>query len=158
MIVVPTAAQKAVAHEIALMRRKGKEKRKFVRKDMVVQETDYLAVLAEVVAAQVFGVVPDMDYLFVDAGYDFKWRGRMVEVRHSLLQNARLIVCKKWQVEYELTADYYVLVVGTQDKLDLIGYIPKSQVKEYGYLIDLGYGDTYCVNQAALKPVEDLVK
>jgi hypothetical protein len=157
MIVVPTAAQRQVAREIALMRRHGKEKRKFVRGDMDVGKTDFLGVLAEIVAAGLFGVTPNMDYKFIDDGFDFNVNAVKVEVRHSLLNNARLIIAKTWQLPSELKADAYMLVTGDQTKMKIAGYVPRAKVSTVGKLINLGYGQTLCVAQEDLSPVEELL-
>lgn len=110
-------------------------------------EIDYHGVLAEMSVASVLGIdVDSSEMLHGDDGYDLMFNGKKIEVKFSFYPNADLIMMKKT----DLKADFYILVIGNDVVMNVIGIIPKETFLSNGIIANYGHGDRFVVPQSKL--------
>lgn len=115
--------------------------------------TDAMAAAAEEYVAKALGLTHAGDVDKPDKGYDLMMPGgRRVQVKWTRSHSNRLISSPK----QTNAADYYVLVTGSDPSdFRIQGWATLAELK--ATLTNLGYGETYAVEQESLRPFEDLV-
>lgn len=114
--------------------------------------TDAMAAAAEQYVALALGVPFPGDTEHPDDGWDMSIRGRRVQVKWTKYDSGKLIASP---VQHNV-ADYYVLVTGdTPEKFTIRGWATRAEL--LSSKVDLGYGPTYAVVQANLRPFKDLL-
>lgn len=112
-----------------------------------------LAAASEEYIAKALGLHYVGDVRGPDKGYDLTMRTRRIQVKWTASHENRLISSPK----QTNVADYYVLVTGPDPSdFRVPGWATLKQLKES--VKDLGYGPTYCVEQADLRPFSDLLE
>lgn len=112
-----------------------------------------LAAAAEEFIAKALGLRYVGDVKGPDKGYDLTMRTRRIQVKWTASHENRLISSPN----QTNIADYYVLVTGSDPSdFRVPGWTTLKHLKES--LRDLGYGPTYCVEQADLRPFSDLLE
>jgi hypothetical protein len=118
-----------------------------------LRRNEALAAAAEEYIAKALGLRYVGDVAGPDKGYDLMMRGRRIQVKWSGTHGNRLISSPTQTT----TADYYVLVTGPDPSdFRVPGWATLGELK--ASTRDLGYGPTYCVEQADLRPFNDLLE
>lgn len=115
--------------------------------------TDAMAAAAEEYIGKALGLVHAGDVDKPDKGYDLLMpSGRRVQVKWTRSHANKLISSPK----QTNAADYYVLVTGAStDDFQVQGWATLAELKASTQ--NLGYGETYCVEQGDLRPFETLL-
>lgn len=164
MIVEMNEEDRAMALEYALER--NKPKRQAGVMDRIVDaskgslDVDYMGLLAEMAVAKTLKV-PLMqlrDDLSGDPGYDLVWHDRKVQVKYTFHRTGHLLLVPPGRLNHPLLADLYVLVVGSEKEMDIVGYARALECKDLASVIDFGFGETLAIKQQDLHDFSDLLK
>lgn len=117
-------------------------------------EINYMGILSEMAVAKVLNVPLDTSIdLGGDKGYDLVWNGLKVDVKYSYHPGGRLFVFPG----KPLLADVYVLVVGDEKKMNIVGWAKKEDFS-HAKIRDFGYGPRLAIDQTELRDVQELVR
>lgn len=115
------------------------------------EETEINGIGVEFAFAKGLNLYPDFSVTPRKGGVELISRKlARIDVKQTKYTNGKLIVTKNTKVT---DADVYVLVVGKMPEFNLVGWAMSDQVIVNTNLKNLGYGDTYCVEQSALMPI-----
>jgi hypothetical protein len=114
-------------------------------------ETDLDGFGAELAVAKYLNIYPDFTIEPRNGGIDLTLKsGCTIDVKQTRYNNGKLIATMKKEKDKNV-ADIFVLVTGIFPAYDIVGWCKKNELINQNNVIDLGYGNTYGLNQDKLR-------
>lgn len=114
----------------------------------------YMGILSEMAVAKLLKVDLNTETdLAGDQGYDLKWGILKIDVKYCFHPHGRLAVMP----DKPLLADIYILVVGDEEKMKIVGWAKKDDFSTIAKVKDFGYGPRLAIEQNDLRDLTQIL-
>jgi len=119
---------------------------------------DYRGLCGEIAVGKMLNLEPRQIFGFGgDGGYDFLWHDTKIDVKWTSYINGHLIINRNGSPD-DVKADLYVLTSGNDMWVTIHGYATKQDIKQFGFIKNLGYGDNLVLTKDKLTDFRSLIE
>ena len=147
-----TPVEHALARQIARLRYEFNRKhnnKNHLRKPQEYEKSELDGFGAELAVAKALNVYPDLETETAQ-GEDLLFHGYSIDVKQTHRERGRLLLT----MEKTKLCDYYCLVIGEMPNYRIAGFASLDSIRQTLNIVNLGYGDTYVMDQDRLMTLE----